>query len=123
MPAILKGEFPNLLMYDQSVLMCILSVEIPELSLVTGGVNVTSSTDIEEFCEFFDDAKSRGDIRGEEQCTSEDPDAIGEEADGGSGSGSGSGDDDEDEEDAAGIVSVNMAVLTAAVLAGLTQLL
>ncbi|KEY71981.1 hypothetical protein S7711_00001 [Stachybotrys chartarum IBT 7711] len=100
------------------------SVEIPELSLVTGGVNVTSSTDIEEFCEFFDDAKSRGDIRGEEECTSEDPDAIGEEADGGSGSGSGSDDDDdEDAEDAAGIVGVNMAVLTVAVLAGLTQLL
>lgn len=103
------------------------TVEIPELSTVTGSVNVTSSTDIEEFCEFFDDAKARGDIQGEEDCTSEDPDAIGEDADGGSGNSGGSNSDNttetDNEEAAAGILGVNMAVLTVAVLAGLTQLL
>jgi hypothetical protein len=98
-------------------------VELPELSEVAGSVEVTSTTDISDFCDFFDDAKSNGDIQGEMNCTSNNDDALEGESGGESSRGGGDDDDSEDEDDAAGIIHANMGMLAIAVVFGVAQLL
>jgi hypothetical protein len=100
----------------------ILRVELPKLDSVRGSVTVTSTTDIEAFCGFFDDAKSDGKIEGSEKCSWNNPEANsggdkGEESDGSSS------DENKDDDSAAGSVGVSMAVLSLAAVAGLVQLL
>lgn len=102
---------------------------MPELKDVRGSVNVTSTTDISDFCDFFDEAGKDGRIRGEESCKSENENAL-EGGEGGSengGSSGGSGNDNssgsDNEEGAAGIFGVNFAVLGLALVAGVAQLL
>lgn len=95
-------------------------VELPKLNDVSGSVNVSSTTDIKDFCGFFDDAKDDGSIRGEEKCTSNNKEANEGGAEGGENADGSSGDN---AEDAAGIISVNSALLGLAAIAGLAQLL
>jgi hypothetical protein len=105
-------------------------VKLPELKDVKGSSIVSSTTDIKDFCEFFEDAKSKGDIQGEAECTFNNKDALKGDTDGGEkADGSGSSDDSSDdsgssdEDDAAGILNVNMAVLGLALVFGVAQLL
>ncbi|PHH61753.1 hypothetical protein CDD81_8000 [Ophiocordyceps australis] len=93
------------------------TVKLPSLKDVKGSVTVTSTSDISGFCKFFDDSKSRGDIRGKESCTSNNKNAN---EDGGNG---GESNGDKDKADAAGIVSVNLALLGLAALACIAQML
>jgi hypothetical protein len=98
-------------------------VELPSLKDVRGASNVTSTTDIADFCEFFDKAADDDILQGEAKCTSNNKDAL-EGSDGGEeNSGSGSGSSSDDDDDAAGIINVNMAVLSLAVVFGVAQLL
>ncbi|KAH8169158.1 hypothetical protein LIA77_11284 [Sarocladium implicatum] len=98
-------------------------VELPSLQNVEGSSNVTSTTDIAKFCEFFDKAADDGILNGKAKCTSDNEKAL-EGGDGGKeNDGSSSGSDDEDDDDAAGILNVNMAVLSLAVVFGVAQLL
>ncbi|POR34639.1 Protein ecm33 [Tolypocladium paradoxum] len=90
-------------------------VKLDSLKDVQGSVTVTSTTDISSFCKFFDDAKSNNNIRGKESCTSNNKNAN-------QGNGSG-GTTNGDKKDAAGIISVNMAMLGLAVFAGIAQML
>jgi hypothetical protein len=86
-------------------------VKLPKLEQVSGSVVVSSTTDIEEFCKFFDDMKKDNKIDGNK----------GE--DGGQKSdGSGSSQSNEDDDSAAGSVSINMAVLALAGVAAVAQL-
>jgi len=95
-------------------------VELPALEKVEGSVSVKSSTDIEDFCGFFDDAKKKDTIQGESECSSNADDAI----EGGDTTGDGGdSDSDKDDKDAAGIVSVNTALLGLVAMAGIAQLL
>lgn len=89
-------------------------VDLPSLKDVKGSAIVTSTTDISSFCKYFDDLKSKGDIRGKESCTSNNKNAN----EGGNG-----GQTNQDNKDAAGMVSVNMAMLGLALFAGIAQLL
>ncbi|KAG6008983.1 hypothetical protein E4U21_003535 [Claviceps maximensis] len=94
------------------------TVEIPKLDDISGSVTVTSTTDISEFCGFFDGLKTKGLIRGKESCTSNNTKAN----EGGSGGTSGSkksGDDDS----AAMSLGVSSVILGLAVIAGFAQLL
>lgn len=91
---------------------------MPELRDVKGSVTVSSTTDISDFCDFFDKAKDDDRIQGKEECTSKNSNALeggkgGEESDG----------KDKDEESAAGNISVSSAVLGLALIAGIAQLL
>lgn len=96
-------------------------VELPKLARIEGTANVTSTTDIAEFCEYFEDLEDDDSIDGDLRCTSNNDDALDGEADkGDSGSNRDSNDDDDD---AAGNVGVNMAVLGLAVVFGIVQLL
>lgn len=97
------------------------SVEMSELKDVKGSVSVSSTTDISDFCDFFDEAKSDGRIQGEEECTSENEDAL-EGGEGGTES-DGSGSGGNDDEGAAGSLGINFAVLGLAFVAGIAQLL
>lgn len=105
-------------------------VELPKLKLVNGTVTVTSSTDIEEFCKFFDDAAKDKLIKGEEKCTWNNPEANqdgsedkGQSNSGGSGGKGGSSNSEGDGEGAAGSLRASVAMLGLALVAGLTQLL
>jgi hypothetical protein len=96
-------------------------VKLPKLDQVSGSVVVSSTTDIEEFCKYFDDLKSDGKIDGKESCTfnkkANEGEDGGEESDG-----SGSSQSNEDDDSAAGSVSINMAVLALAGVAALAQI-
>jgi hypothetical protein len=99
-------------------------VELPSLKDVKGASNVTSSTDIKDFCEFFDNAKEDGILQGEDsKCTSNNDKALEGEEGGETNDGSSSGSSSDDDDDAAGIINVNMAVLSLAVVFGVAQLL
>lgn len=108
-------------------------VELPKLAEVNGGVTVTSTTDISDFCEFFDGAKKDDKIEGDESCswnnpeanteTGEDSKQSGDRGGDGSSNGSGSGNSEEDDDSAVGNVRASMAMLGLAVLAGVAQLL
>lgn len=98
-------------------------VELPKLDEVHGSVIVSSTTDIKEFCDYFDGLKKDNKVDGEEKCTSNNKQANegkdgGETSDGSSSDSSSS----DDSEDAAGIVSVNMAVLGLVGVAAIAQL-
>lgn len=106
------------------------SVEMPALKDVKGSVNVTSTTDISDFCDFFDEAAEDGRIQGEASCKSDNADALeggeGGEENGSSGGGNDDSDSDSsegDDDSAAGVFSVNFAVLGLALVAGVAQLL
>lgn len=101
------------------------SVEMPALDDVKGSANVSSTTDIEDFCQFFDDAEADGRIQGKSNCDSENDDALEGGNNGGSGSGGsgGSSDDSEDDEGSAGLLGVNFVVLGLSLVAGIAQLL
>ncbi|PHH80656.1 hypothetical protein CDD82_1584 [Ophiocordyceps australis] len=92
-------------------------VKLDELKDVKGSATATSTTDISDFCNFFDDSKSKGNIRGKESCTSNNKNAN---EDGGNG---GQSNGDKDKADAAGIVSVNLTLLGLAALAYIAQML
>ncbi|KAG6004864.1 hypothetical protein E4U54_000453 [Claviceps lovelessii] len=94
------------------------TVEIPKLDDISGSVTVTSTTDISEFCGFFDGLKTKGLIRGKESCTSNNAKAN----EGGSGGTSG-GKKTSDDDSAAMSLGVSSAMLGLAVVAGLAQLL
>jgi hypothetical protein len=66
---------------------------MPALDDVKGSANVSSTTDIAEFCDFFDKAEKDGRIQGKSNCDSQNEDALSGGNNGGSnngGSGSGS---------------------------------
>jgi hypothetical protein len=94
---------------------------LPSLKKVAGSVSVASTTDIEDFCKFFDDAAGSI-IEGEEECKSEFEDAVAGGDTTGDSSG-GSSDSSDDEGDGAGMVSVNTAFMGLAILLGIAQLL
>lgn len=96
-------------------------VELPSLKDVKGASNVTSTTDIKSFCDFFDKASSNGILQGKAKCTSNNKQALSGGDGGETNSGSSSGKKGDD--DAAGILNVNMAVLSLAVVFGVAQLL
>lgn len=95
-------------------------INMPSLEDVQGSSSVASSTDIEDFCAFFEEAKSDGRIRGVSDCTSDEPDAATDE--GGKG-GSKNNNDNEDDDNAAGINTASMTVVALAAIVGLAQLL
>ncbi|PFH61650.1 hypothetical protein XA68_16739 [Ophiocordyceps unilateralis] len=98
---LLRGNFRN--------------VTLDQLRDVKGSAIATSTTDISAFCDFFSDLKKKGNIRGKESCTSNNKNANEEGGTGGQTS-------TDKEKDAAGIVSVNSALLSMAVLATLAQM-
>lgn len=96
-------------------------VKLPKLDQVSGSVVVSSTTDIEEFCKYFDDLKKDKKIDGEEKCTFNNKNANKGEDGGEESDGSGSSQSNEDDS-AAGSVSINMAVLALAGVAALAQI-
>ncbi|SPJ82141.1 related to sporulation-specific gene SPS2 [Fusarium torulosum] len=97
-------------------------VELPKLDQVSGSVVVTSTTDIKDFCKFFNDLKAEKKIDGKNQCTSNNKKAN-EGKDGGEETGGSSSSSDQNKDDsAAGMTSVNMAVLALAGVAAVAQL-
>ncbi|KAF5027378.1 hypothetical protein F66182_510 [Fusarium sp. NRRL 66182] len=96
-------------------------VELPKLDAVHGSVTVTSTTDIKEFCDYFDELKNDNKVDGEADCTSNNKQAN-EGGNGGETSDGSAQSSNDEEEDAAGIVSVNMAVLALAGVAAIAQL-
>ncbi|KAG6040179.1 hypothetical protein E4U41_001363 [Claviceps citrina] len=93
------------------------TVEIPKLDDISGSVTVTSTTDISEFCGFFDGLKTKGLIRGKESCTSNNTKAN----EGGAGGTSGGKKTDDDS--AAMNLGVSSIMLGLAVVAGLAHLM
>jgi hypothetical protein len=101
------------------------SVDLPSLQEIKGTATVTSTTDIQEFCDYFKGIEDNGNIEGESKCTSNNDAAL-ENGEGGqedTGSTSGGNNSDTGDDGAAAGLSVNMAVLGLAVVAGLAQLL
>lgn len=100
---------------------------MPSLSDVRGSANVSSTTDIEDFCKFFDDAASNNQIQGESNCDSENEEALEggqSDSDDDSSSGGGSnGSGNDDDEGSAGFLGVNFVVLGLSLVAGVAQLL
>jgi hypothetical protein len=121
--------FPELQYVSSAILLLgdFEKVEMPKLKLVNGTVKVSSTTDIESFCKFFDDASDDKMILGEEKCTWDNEKANEGNVDAGtSKDGPGSSKDDsksEDDEGAAGSLRASFAMLGLALVAGLTQLL
>ncbi|KAL6863919.1 cell wall protein [Trichoderma novae-zelandiae] len=99
------------------------SVELPSLKDVKGGVTVYSTTDISAFCGFFNNAKSKKIIQGQESCKSNVKAANEGGSDGDSSTSSGSnGSSGNDTDNAVAALSVNNMLLGASVLAGMAQL-
>ncbi|UNI20782.1 cell wall protein Ecm33 [Purpureocillium takamizusanense] len=94
------------------------AVKLPKLKDVKGSVTVTSTTDISSFCKFFDDAKASSNIRGKESCKSNNKNANSGDSTGGDSAGG-----NKTKEDAAGVISVNTAMLGLVGFAGIAQLL
>ncbi|RDA93604.1 hypothetical protein CP533_6154, partial [Ophiocordyceps camponoti-saundersi (nom. inval.)] len=99
---LLRGSFKN--------------VTLDQLRDVKGSATATSTTDISAFCDFFSNLKKQGNIRGKETCTSNNKNANEE-------GGTGGQTNADKEKDAAGSLGVNLALLGAAVMATLTQML
>lgn len=99
---------------------------MPKLDTIPGtaDVSTTAKDNIgEKFCKWFDDADSDGKIKGGADCNYDNENALeGGETEGGQTGSSGSKKDD-DNEDAAGMVSVNSALVGLALFAGIAQLL
>ncbi|KOS21572.1 Meiotic expression up-regulated protein 10 [Escovopsis weberi] len=99
-------------------------VELPQLKDVKGGMTVTSTTDIADFCQFFDDLKSHGAIQGSEKCTSNNAKANEGGEGGTTGHGSSGSGNSTSGSSAVGSSASQMAlVLGLTVLAGIAQLL
>jgi hypothetical protein len=110
-------------------------VELPKLRGVEGTAIVTSSTDIKDFCEFFDEKKEDKVIKGDTTCSWNNPDAnkeggedngetsSGSGGSGGKGSGGKSDSSSDDDEGAAGSLGASTAMLGMALLAGFALLL
>lgn len=96
-------------------LLTLTRVELPSLEDVKGSVNVQSTTDISDFCDFFNDLKSDGAIQGGNKCRSNNEQAN-EGEDGGTSNSS------NDDDSAAGSVNINMALLALVGVVGLSQL-
>lgn len=96
-------------------------IDLPSLDNVDGVAAVSTSSKDESVCAFFDGAKEDNKIEGKNNCKYDNENALeGGESEGGQTSnGSGGGGD----EDAAGMVSVNSALLGLALIAGIAQLL
>lgn len=95
-------------------------IDFPKLDTVRGTSKVSSTTDEDQVCDFFEGrAKDDNVIEAENECTFKNDQANeGGDTDGGSKTGGSSGDDDS----AAGIVSMNSAMLGLALIAGIAQL-
>ncbi|EFY91447.1 ECM33-like protein [Metarhizium acridum CQMa 102] len=116
--ALLKiNKFPKLKTIGGAVLLAgsFDTVEIPELNDIKGAVTVTSTTDISDFCGFFDNLAKKNAIQGKESCTSNNAKAN----EGGKGGTSGGNKTDS----AAMNLGVNHAVLGFAAVAGFAQLI
>ncbi|KAK1247350.1 hypothetical protein MKX07_002259 [Trichoderma sp. CBMAI-0711] len=99
------------------------TVELPSLKDVKGGVTVYSTTDISAFCGFFDNAKRKKIIQGQESCKSNVKAANEGGSDGDSSTSSGkNGSSGNDTDNAVAALSVNNMLLGASVLAGMAQL-
>jgi len=101
------------------------SVELPSLKDVKGGVTVFSTTDISAFCGFFNDAKSKKIIQGQESCKSNVKAANEGGSDGDSSTSSGSGSSSSSgngTDSAVAALNVNNVLLGVSVLAGMAQL-
>lgn len=98
------------------------SVELPSLKDVKGGVTVYSTTDISAFCGFFNNAKSKKIIQGQESCKSNVKAANEGGSDGDSSTSSGNGSSGNNTDSAVAALSVNNMLLGASVLAGMAQL-
>ncbi|KAK7431698.1 cell wall protein Ecm33 [Neonectria magnoliae] len=96
-------------------------VELPALNDVKGSVIVSSTTDISDFCDFFDDLQKSDAIQGDTTCTSNNKKANDGE-DGGESTRGNSSSSNGDDEDAAGSVTVSMTLLSLAGIAALAQL-
>lgn len=106
--------------YHDDLLKINSSVDLPKIDRVKGAALVTSTTDIGDFCKYFDKLKSNNKIAGKESCTSNNKDAV---TGGKGGNNANSTDSNDDKKDAAGSVNVNFAVLGLALVAGAAQLL
>ncbi|KAK5992384.1 Protein ecm33 [Cladobotryum mycophilum] len=96
------------------------TVKLPSLKDVKGGVTVSSTTNIDSFCSFFDDAKKHGAIQGSEKCTSNNTKAN----EGGDGGSTGHGSTGGTKDSGVSTTVFNMGfVLGLTVLAGVAQLL
>lgn len=104
------------------------SVSMPKLNQVTGSVTASTTSTDKDFCAFFDNLNSDGDIAGSESCTFNDSSSSGgsggsgSSGSGGSSGGSSGGGSSTDNDDAAGIVSVNTAFLAIAAIVAAVQL-
>ncbi|UKZ48683.1 hypothetical protein TrVGV298_002911 [Trichoderma virens] len=101
------------------------SVELPSLKDVKGGVTVFSTTDISAFCGFFNDAKSKKIIQGQESCKSNVKTANEGGSDGDSSTSSGkgsSGSSGNNTDNAVAALNVNNVLLGVSVIAGMAQL-
>lgn len=85
---------------------------MPELNDIKGAVTVTSTTDISDFCGFFDDLAKKKAIQGKESCTSNNAKAN----EGGTSGGNKT-------DSAAMSLGVNHALLGFAAVAGFAQLI
>ncbi|GJN70945.1 ECM33-like protein [Purpureocillium lilacinum] len=94
------------------------NVTLGKLTDVKGSATVTSTTDISDFCNFFDKLKSDGKIRGKESCKSNNKNANSGDSTGGDSAGG-----NKTKEDAAGVIGVNTAMLGLVGFAGIAQLL
>ncbi|OAA42219.1 ECM33-like protein [Metarhizium rileyi] len=116
--ALLKiNKFPELKTIGGAVLLAgsFDTVEIPKLNDIKGAVTVTSTTDISDFCGFFDNLAKTKAIQGKESCTSNNSKAN----EGGKGGTSGGNSTDS----AAMSLGVNHAMLGFAAVAGFAQLI
>jgi hypothetical protein len=111
--------------YSFLLTFILFSVELPSLKDVKGGVTVFSTTDISAFCGFFDTAKTKKIIQGQESCKSNVKAANegGSDGDSGtSGSGSSSNTSGNGTDNAVAALSVNNVLLGVSVIAGMAQL-
>lgn len=97
-------------------------IDFPKLDTVRGTSTVASTSDDEEVCEFFEGrAKDDNVIAAKNNCEYDNQDANeGGDSSQGSGKSRGGGGGDDD---AAGMVSVNSALLGLALIAGVAQML
>ncbi|RFU75994.1 cell wall [Trichoderma arundinaceum] len=101
------------------------SVELPSLKDVKGGVTVYSTTDISAFCGYFNNAKSKKVIQGQESCKSNVKAANEGGSDGDSSTSNGDGSDDDTSDDKGNNVAalnVNTILLGVSALAVIAQL-
>lgn len=113
-------------LYSSLTVTSFYSVKLPSLKDVKGGCTVFSTTDISEFCGFFDDAKKSKIIQGSESCKSNVKAANegGSDGDSNTSSGGNSSSDNSGNgtDNAVAALNVNNVLLGVSVLAGMAQL-